>query len=282
MKLVTWNTQSFRGLDGVVSVERVIGEARALADFDVLCLQEVAVGYAQLTGGTAIDAVQRVCELLPGYEVRFGAAVDERGRGGERQRFGNLIAARWPVAETVHQRLPWPAAGGERSMPRMCTSVTLLAPGGALRVMTTHLEYYAPAQRIAQARSLLELHAQCCAHAAAPPAADESGEPFQSKVHTASALLCGDFNCTPSSPEYALLHSPAAAPASRLLDAWPLVHPQRPHAPTFCLHEHSYGEAPYACDFVFVTEDIAPRVRRIEVDLQTRSSDHQPVCVEWE
>lgn len=39
MKLVTWNVQWFCGLDGAVSVERVVEEARAMADFDVLCLQ---------------------------------------------------------------------------------------------------------------------------------------------------------------------------------------------------------------------------------------------------
>ena len=50
MKLITWNVQWFCGLDVVVSVERVVGEARAMADFDVLCLQEVAVIYQQLMG----------------------------------------------------------------------------------------------------------------------------------------------------------------------------------------------------------------------------------------
>lgn len=34
-------------------------------------------------------------------------------------------------------------------------------------------------------------------------------------------------------------------------------------------------------DFVFVSDGLAPRVRRIEVDLATRASDHQPVFVEF-
>jgi endonuclease/exonuclease/phosphatase family metal-dependent hydrolase len=36
-----------------------------------------------------------------------------------------------------------------------------------------------------------------------------------------------------------------------------------------------------ACDFVFVSDALAPRVRRVEVDLQTQVSDHQPVLIEF-
>jgi endonuclease/exonuclease/phosphatase family metal-dependent hydrolase len=31
---------------------------------------------------------------------------------------------------------------------------------------------------------------------------------------------------------------------------------------------------------MFVSEDLAPRVRRVEVDLATRASDHQQVLLE--
>ena len=51
MKLVTWNTQWCRGLDGTVSPQRIVEVARAMADFDVLCLQEIAQGYADMPGG---------------------------------------------------------------------------------------------------------------------------------------------------------------------------------------------------------------------------------------
>ena len=36
-----------------------------------------------------------------------------------------------------------------------------------------------------------------------------------------------------------------------------------------------------ACDFVFVSASLAPSVRQVTVDLQTRASDHQPVLVEF-
>ena len=76
MKLVTWNTQWCRGLDGTVSVQRIVDGARALADFDVLCLQEIAQGYADMPGNPG-DQPAELKALLPGYQLFFGAAVDE-------------------------------------------------------------------------------------------------------------------------------------------------------------------------------------------------------------
>lgn len=281
MKLITWNVQWFCGLDEVVSVERVLREARAMADFDVLCLQEVAINYPQLCGNAGFDQVERLRELLPGFELFFGAAVDELGRNGQRQRFGNLIATRLPVAQVQHYPLPYPADSGVRSMPRMCSSATLLTAQGPVRVMTSHLEFYSSRQRMAQALALRDLHAQACGQAAQPPQHDESGAPFQNKVHSASAILCGDFNFETCNAEYAGIQAPPSAPAiSRLTDAWRIVHGETPHAPTFRLFDRRYGPEPICCDFVFVSEDLTPRVKSIEVNTQTRASDHQPVLIE--
>ena len=67
LTLITWNVQWFCGLDNVVSVERVIAHVRAMADFHVLCLQEVADDYPDLDGGAGFDQAQRVQALLPGF-----------------------------------------------------------------------------------------------------------------------------------------------------------------------------------------------------------------------
>ena len=150
MNLVTWNTQWCCGLDGAVSPQRIVDGARALADFDVLCLQEIAQGYERMQGAPG-DQPAQIAALLPGYQCFFGAAVDEFQRDGKRQRFGNLIATRLPVARVLHQALPWPADRDVKSMPRMVTVVTVIDPAiGPLRVMTTHLEYYSASQRLAR------------------------------------------------------------------------------------------------------------------------------------
>lgn len=279
MKLVTWNTQWCCGLDGVVSPGRIVEHARALADFDVLCLQEIAVNYPRLAGGAGHDQPALLAELLPGFQLFFGAAVDEFDAAGERRRFGNLIATRVPVLQVQNHPLPYPADPGVRSMPRMCTVVTVRDPQlGAVRVMTTHLEYYSKVQRMAQARALRALHAEYEAQALAPPQPSDDGSPFQTKAHTAQAILCGDFNLEPSDPEYGVLTDPSRG--GRLSDAWRLLHGQAPHPPTFRLVDRRYGPDPVACDFVFLGDALRDRVRAIAVDADTRASDHQPVLVE--
>ena len=45
MQLITWNVQWCRGVDLAVDAARIVAEAKRLADFDVLCLQEIADNY---------------------------------------------------------------------------------------------------------------------------------------------------------------------------------------------------------------------------------------------
>jgi endonuclease/exonuclease/phosphatase family metal-dependent hydrolase len=229
--------------------------------------------------GAPGDQPAQLQALLPGFQVFFGAAVDEFTPDGRRQRFGNLIATRLPVLQVQHHALPWPADAGIRSMPRMCTVITVRDPQlGAVRVMTTHLEYYSKSQRMAQAHALRDLHVEAVAQAAAPPLDDHSGSPFQAKVHTPHAILCGDFNLEAHEPEYTLIQQPVGG--SRLHDAWRQLHGAAAHPPTFRLFDRTYGPEPVACDFVFVGDGRVDRVRHVGVDSQTRASDHQPVLLQ--
>ena len=77
MKIVTYNVQWFKGLDNVVDIARVLNVAREMADFDALCLQEIAVNYISLTGNLQPDQPAIVKQLLPGFEVFFSPAIDE-------------------------------------------------------------------------------------------------------------------------------------------------------------------------------------------------------------
>lgn len=265
MRLVTWNTQQCRGLDGKTSPQRIVEHARALADFDVLCLQEIADHDPDGARQSA-----EIAALLAGFRVFFGAAQD-RFQDGRRERFGNLVATRLPVAQVQHHALPFPAEAGTESTPRMCTVVTVLQPQlGPVRVMTTHLEFHSQRQRLAQARALRALHLEYFEQAQAPPK--------DARHLTTQAIVCGDFNAHPRTGEHAAI-TQAAGPGT-LWDSWKLVHGAQPHAPTFCVHEQRYLPQPVAFDFVFVSDGLKDLVRRIEVDGGTRASDHQPVVVE--
>lgn len=282
MKLVTWNIQWGRGIDGRVDLARIVAAARALADFDVLCVQEVADNFPApgLEANDDRDQFSELARLLPGYTRVQGYAVDVAGEGGRRRRFGNAIFSRYTVSSARRHALPWPADPGKETMPRVAVEATLAAPVGAIRVTTTHLEYYSDVQRQAQARRLRELHGEACERAARPGPATREGGPFEATPQTALAILVGDFNFPPENRAYDEIQRPLEGGLPRYRDAWPILNGRHPHTPTFCVHSRAYSKTPYCCDFVFVSEPLAASVRSMRVDSATQASDHQPVLVE--
>lgn len=281
MKLVTWNIQWARGVDGRVDLDRVVGTARALADFDVLCLQEVVVNFPALAGSSGENQVERLARLLPGYSIHYGVATDvDDGKRG-RSLFGNAICSRLPVPQVFRHLLPWPAEPGVKSMRRAAVEAVVTAPWGPVRVATTHLEYYSAMQRLAQVNALRALHREACGHAASPRAAAEPG-PFEPRPRPASAILTGDFNFQPGSPDYEhLVAAFDSASVPDFVDAWAVLHGSAPHAPTAGVHENSWADPAFCCDFVFTTADLAGRLCAVTVDANTQASDHQPVMVEF-
>ena len=255
MRLLSWNVQWCRGMDGVVDPARIAAEARRLADPDVICFQEVASD--ELAG------------LFPGYAAFFAWGVD-MPEGGGRSRFGNLLLSRLPVGRVRRHSLPWPASPEAPSMPRVAVEAVIEAPFGQVRVTTTHLEYYAAEHRAAQVGRLRALHAEACS---ARSETDEPG-PFRSAPLPASAILCGDFNFPPDDPLHGRVRH------AGFVDAWEALHPAAPHPPTFRVHEREEKRPPYCCDFIFVTQDLLPRLRSIRVDAENRASDHQPVILD--
>ena len=281
MILVQWNIQWCRGLDGKVDPQRIVETAKSFADFDILCLQEVAVNFPALAGSVGEDQPFALGKHLPQHEPVFAAATDVPGGHESRRRFGNMIFSRFPVQQVYRHTLPWPAHEGMPSMQRVALEVVVQAPSGPLRIVTTHLEFYSDRQRAAQVDRLRELYVEACGHARAKPSDRYDSGPFQPFPRPASAILCGDFNMPkgPADPDYARLAAPFAD-APRLVDAWTVAHPGAAHPPSFCVHEQTHGHGPYCCDFVFVTEDLVPRLRSVRYDVDTKASDHQPVIVE--
>jgi len=295
LKLVTWNVQWCRGVDGRVDPERIIARARALADFDVLCLQEVAANFPGLPGSRGENQFAIFAGLLPGFAPIPGAPVDVLARGsgakrGERRVFGNLILSRLPVLQALRFQLPWPCdAQAKRSMPRMLVEATIEAPFGPLRVMTTHLEYYSSVQRAAQVEAIRARHAEACGHARAErervgtaPSRDDADDPFRSAAQTVSTVLTGDFNLRPDDPLHARIREPFDDGTPELIDAWQQLHPGQAHQHTNGVHDREQWPAPYTCDYIFASAELAPRLHALRVDADTQASDHQPVLVELE
>ncbi|MDF2972993.1 MAG: endonuclease [Microvirga sp.] len=93
IRIITWNIQWGLGIDERVDLKRLIDDARAIADFDVLCLQEVSDNFSELKGSSGGNQFAEVAELLPDYTAIEGVALDIPGRSGGRSRFGNKHAA---------------------------------------------------------------------------------------------------------------------------------------------------------------------------------------------
>lgn len=299
MRILSWNIQWGRGIDGCVDLERTAGVIRGF-DADVICLQEVAVNHSGLPGMSGMagkageDQVARLVGLLPGYAAAFGAGSDlPDGRGG-RTLFGELLLSRLPMFQVFRHLLPWPIDPAVPSMQRAAVEAVIDAPFGPLRVVTTHLEYYSASQRAAQVEFLRELQANGYCHAVAPRSGADGDPPFAVLPRGEYSVFCGDFNSPAGSPDHTRMQAPidrvAAGDVPRLVDAWNIAHPGLPsqaaamagavsRAPTAGVHATSFTSGPETYDFHFVSENLAPRVVGVDVDLATSASDHQPVLL---
>jgi endonuclease/exonuclease/phosphatase family metal-dependent hydrolase len=170
------------------------------------------------------------------------------------------------------------------SMQRGALEATIDAPPGLVRVSTAHLEYFSFIQRMAQVERLRALHQEASAHAHVLRPGSGAKGPLRAIPRAAAALLVGDFNLLPESPEYTRLHAPFAdAGTARLYDAWHLLHPGQLHEPTVCVHDRPAVPAvPLTYDYVFISEDLRPRARQIRVVTDIVGPDHQPLLFEFD
>lgn len=279
MRLLTWNIQWGRGLDGRVDLARTLDVLRAHAA-EVICLQEVAVNHPGLPGGAGEDQPARLEAGLPGYEAIYAPGSDLTDGAGGRRQFGVMLLSVFPVLQVFRHQLPFPPDPVVPAMPRVALEAVIQAPFAPLRVVTTHLEYYSARQRSAQIDHLRALQAEGQRHAVAPRSTAESDPPFAVLPRGEYAVFCGDFNCPAGSAEYRQLVAPIADDVPPLCNAWHVAHPGVPPAPTFGLHEASFLSAPATYDFCFVSANLARRVRNLTVDAASRASDHQPLLLD--
>jgi len=283
LRLITWNVQWCRGVDKRVDPARVIADAKRIADFDVLCLQEVADNFADplLPGSEGEDQFAMLAALLPGYTAVPGVAVDQAGPDGTRRRFGNMILSRLPVLQAYRHLLPYPADHAVPGMPRIAVEAVVRADVGDVRVITTHLEYYSLRKRSAQVEALRSIYAEGYGYADSTRVGLPDEGPYIAQPRPAPTVITGDFNLEPDDPLHARMGEPIPGGVPLLHDAWEIAHPGQPHDPTFRIYEKEKpGDPDLHCDFIFVSESLRHRVAKLWVDTVTQVSDHQPVLLE--
>ncbi len=154
-------------------------------------------------------------------------------------------------------------------------------PMGALRVYSVHLSHVGPQQRLPQVRALMD--AVLGAERAGGPWDGTGSETFMFQDRRPDvprpAILAGDFNFTPAHPEYPLVCGEMSdrgrlATTMHLADAWAAAGNSEEEVNSFPREGR--------IDHVFVTHDLAPRVRKAWIDDGTNASDHWPVFVEFD
>jgi endonuclease/exonuclease/phosphatase family metal-dependent hydrolase len=279
MRVVSWNIHWGCGRDGRIRIHAIIDVLRKLNP-EVICLQEVAANHPELEGSATASQFRQLSGAFGGYHM-IEHAPSEIYRNNLPRQFGNVLLSKYRITQAQRHMLPWPPDPDNLAgMPRGMIETVLDAPGGKLRVLTTHLEYYSPVQRLAQVRRIRELHAEACQRAALYQPEPELEPPFQLGFRPGTAVLCGDFNCAPDDEGYRKLLAPAAPGVLQLLDAWGVRHGDMPRAPTAGLHGYKWPDKPGCYDYFFVTEDLAPRVAELTVQSETSASDHQPIVLD--
>lgn len=110
---------------------------------------------------------------------------------------------------------------------------------------------------------------------------EERNGTFEVFPRPAEALLCGDFNFSTTAPERTQILAPFDDSTLNFLDAWSVLHPGTPHAPTVGIHSVDFVGHPECFDFIFITDGLAQRLCMYGIDAETTASDHQPVWVEF-
>jgi endonuclease/exonuclease/phosphatase family metal-dependent hydrolase len=279
MRVVSWNIHWGCGKDGRIRIHAIIDVLRRLHP-DVICLQEVAANHPDLEGSATANQFRQLAGAFGAYHS-VAEPTSEIYQNNQPRQFGNLLLSKFRITQVHRHLLPWPPdPDSPAGMPRGLIETVIDAPGGKVRVLTTHLEYYSPLQRIAQVRHIRYLHWEACERARIFQPDPTLDAPFQLGRRPGSAIYCGDFNFTPDSPDYRELLAPEQGIALPLVDAWAATHPDSARrAPTAGLHGYDWPEKPECYDYFFVTDDLVPRLSEVEVMSETAASDHQPILL---
>lgn len=289
MRLLSYNIQYGRGRDGRFDLARIASE---VAGADVIALQEVE-RFWRRSGG--VDQPALLAELLSGYHQVYGVGVDidasECAADGRivcrrRRQFGNLLLSKTPIVAARSHLLPKDAAlGAALSLQRVLLEGVIATPGGRwLRVGSVHLTHLSGAGRLPQLEALLAVHARatldgtCISGEGLPQEWSADGMP---PTMPREAVIMGDFNFEPDSPEYERMVGPWSPYAGRLtspegfVDSWVQAgHPAEQGA-TSDIHGR-----PVRLDYAFVSAGLAGSVKAAGIDASACGSDHQPVWVE--
>jgi endonuclease/exonuclease/phosphatase family metal-dependent hydrolase len=283
MKCVSYNIQYGLGSDGQYDLARIAGE---IASADIIALQEVDRFWKR---SGLVDSPAVLASHMPDHHWVYGpnldmdASYEEQGRiVHRRKQFGTMILSRWPILSSRNHLLPKWGDRVHHSIQQGMLEAVVCTPLGPVRFYSVHLSHLTEATRMPQiaaikailARAPSEGGAWCGGHPNAASGWIEEAEPPM----PSSFIVMGDFNCGPSSREYAALVGDVAAGYGRLtnrtglLDAWVLAGHDEDSGKT-------HPNASQRIDHVFISADLDNTVVDAWADDSALGSDHWPVWV---
>ena len=282
MKIISYNIQFGRGLDGEVDLVRSCASIRGA---DIICLQEVDQWW-QRSGYR--DQAAEIAGLLPTYYCVYGAAFDmdasvhsaHHAVINRRRRHGNMILSRWPIASLRTLCLPMHDYGDRFNMRMTCLEAVIDTGEWALRIYNCHAGYLDSAERIAQMEFLGGLIASAPDEGGAwSGEADIDGDDWSdgkpAPAMPGRVVLCGDLNSNPRSVEFGRLLELAG-----LADCWSLVDPDNRETPTRHREAGTDVDVEGKIDHILVGTELRDSILGVRIDQTARGSDHMPVSAE--
>ncbi len=292
MRFVTYNIHYAVGWDGIEDIGRI---AEAVRGADIIALQEVERNWGP---GNLPDQPAALAEVLPEYYWVYGPAFDvDASTGGpdgrvvnRRRQHGVMILSKTPIVSCRTLALPKRTYDGKFNMQMGALEAVIDGPLGPLRVYGLHLGHLESAERQTQIATLLAMVGAAPTDGGAwtgPGAYSDrdwsAGQPNPPMPE--NAVLLGDFNMRPDTPEYTQLIAGGAAaelaPTGSWVDAWLAAGHGAEPGHTFIPPPEHAGFADKRIDYCFVSPALAPKIRAGHVDRTANGSDHQPVWTEF-
>ena len=291
MQVVTYNIQWGMGRDGKVDLARIADTVRSA---DIICLQEVERNWRVMDHG---DQVARLAELLPDHHYDYAPSVDIADPSspdkGARRQYGLLALSRWPILSMRIFPLPkYPIVG--HLVDQSCLQELIVVAGGyPTRIYNTHLSFLSERQRQIQITQIMQIVADApmqggpVSGLGVPDADYHEDWMAVGREDLADmprpAMIFGDFNMRPNSPNYDLLVGAKDPYYGRLHEnaMFSDVLTLTGHAEDFGVTQPDDTRSGYMrIDHILVTGEFVGRVTRAWIDADADGSDHQPVFAE--
>jgi endonuclease/exonuclease/phosphatase family metal-dependent hydrolase len=279
MKVVSYNIQFGRGLDGVIDLVR---SCRAIRGADIICLQEVDQGWKR---SGEKDQAQEIAGLLPTYYYVYGSSFDVDASShsahgaviNRRRRHGNMILSRWPILSSRCINLPKQHCQDRFNMQMTCVEAVIDTGAIVTRVYSYRAGHLDSTERLAQVTDFAGVFARSPVEQGAwSGKADIDGDDWSNQRSTPqmppSAIVCGDFNAAPATEEYQLLLE-----TTGLKDCWGLVDPVNRETSTLRKGTSKDIKVSGKIDHILITPDLCDRIERVAIDDGADGSDHKPI-----